>query len=189
MADIGEGGGGHQKKGPGVKKAKKKSTQVDLTPMVDLGFLLITFFVFTTTMSQSTAMQLNLPKDTDDPVDKTKIKESGALTLLLSKDRNVYYYNGILTEDGSNFKSSNFTDIRNVILEKKRGTPADDLVIVIKANDEATLKDAVDILDEMKISDVERYALVDIAESEKLLINATEGVSAPAATTTPTTPK
>src|SRR5512138_3424377 len=103
MASIDEGGGGHShKKGPGVKKAKKLSTRVDMTPMVDLGFLLITFFIFTTTMSSPTSMDLFMPKDTDKPEEQNKAKESGALTIMLSKDNHVYYYEGQLKEDASN---------------------------------------------------------------------------------------
>lgn len=176
MADIGEGGGGGgHKPGPGVKKSKKKSTRVDLTPMVDLGFLLITFFVFTTTMSQSTAMRLFLPKDTEKEEEQNKAKASGALTLMLSKDRIVYYYEGILDPAGANFKASNFSQIRDVILNKKRSTDEKDLVVVIKPNDNSTFKDVVDMLDEMTINNVKRYALVDIAQPEKDLIAASEG--------------
>ncbi|MBS4044181.1 MAG: biopolymer transporter ExbD [Chitinophagaceae bacterium] len=171
-------GGGKHKKGPGVKKGKKLSTRVDLTPMVDLGFLLITFFIFTTTMSHPTAMNLYLPKDTDKPEEQNKAKESGALTLLLGKDNNIFYYEGILAPDASNFKSSNFgvgeDGIRNVLLRKKATTNADDLVVVIKPTKECTYKNVVDILDEMKINVIKRYALVKIFDIENELVAKSE---------------
>src|SRR5579875_2231614 len=107
MAEMDTSGGGGHKKGPGVKKGKKLSTRVDMTPMVDLGFLLITFFIFTTTISQPTTLKLNLPQDTKNPEEQTKTKASGALTIMLGKDNNVFYYEGELAPDGSNFKTSN----------------------------------------------------------------------------------
>lgn len=174
--DTGDGGGGH-KKGPGVKKAKKQSTRVDMTPMVDLGFLLITFFIFTTTMSTPSAMQLYMPKDTDKPDEQNKAKESGALTVLIGKGNQVYYYEGQLLPDGSNFKSTSFdpeTGIRKVLIDKKRRTPEEDLVVVIKPNDEATYKNTVDILDEMTINGIKRFALVDITPNENEPLKRTE---------------
>ncbi len=174
MAEMDTSGGGGHKKGPGVKKAKKLSTRVDLTPMVDLGFLLITFFIFTTTMSQPTGMKLNLPKDTDKPEEQNKVKESGVLTLLLAKNDKVYYYEGTLAPDASNFKSSNFKEVRNEILSKKRSTDPKDFVIVIKPDADCTYKNVVDMLDEMLINDVKRYATVEISPVEYQLIQATE---------------
>jgi biopolymer transport protein ExbD len=176
MAEMDTSSGGGHKKGPGVKKAKKLSTRVDLTPMVDLGFLLITFFVFTTTMSQSTAMNMNEPKD--DPDQQLKVKNSGAMTILLGKNDQVYYYYGQLEADkvSEQFKSTNFKDIRELILAKKKATNIDDLMYIIKSDKESTFKNAIDILDEMTISAVPpgHYAEVDMTDTEQQLIKQTE---------------
>lgn len=177
MAEMDTSSGGGHKKGPGVKKAKKLSTRVDLTPMVDLGFLLITFFIFTTTMSQPTAMRLFLPKDTDKPEEQNKAKESGVLTIMLSKNNSIYYYEGNLAPDGANFKSTNFKDIREVIMTKKKSTDPKDFVVVIKPGPESVYKNTVDILDEMTIDEVKRYALVEITPTDIQFINATEGTA------------
>jgi biopolymer transport protein ExbD len=176
MAEMDTSSGGGHKKGPGVKKSKKLSTRVDLTPMVDLGFLLITFFVFTTTMSQSTAMNMNEPKD--DPNQQMKVKNSGAMTILLGKGNQVYYYYGQLMPEtiSQDFKSTTFKGIRQLILDKKKSTPIDDLMYIIKSDANSTFKNAIDILDEMTISAVPpgHYAEVDMVDVEKMLISETE---------------
>jgi biopolymer transport protein ExbD len=171
MAELDTSSGGGHKKGPGVKKSKKLSTRVDLTPMVDLGFLLITFFIFTTTMSQPTAMPLYLPKDVQKPEDQNKVKESAVLTIMLGKDDQVYYYEGI---DPTKMMSSNFKAIRDVVLDKKRRTDPKDFVVVLKPTQDASYKNTVDILDEMKIDDIHRFAMVDITPDEYKLIVATQ---------------
>lgn len=167
--DTAESGGG--KKGPGVKKAKKLSTRVDMTPMVDLGFLLITFFIFSTTMAQPTAMQLIMPKDTDKQEEQTKVKASGALTILLGKSNGIYYYEG---DDPTKLQSSDYKSIREVVINKKKSTKPEDFVVVIKPNDEANYQNVVALLDEMSINEVKKYALVSISPVENDLLLVTE---------------
>ena len=209
MASIEGGGDGGHKKGPGVKKAKKLSTRVDMTPMVDLGFLLITFFIFTATMSTPTTLDLNMPKDVDDDKKKTEVKQSGVLTLMLGKGNQVYYYEGQLQvgEGVNNFKQTTMKGVRQIIIDKKaevisRYNPATvdpkscedeksaakkkgdpdwenackdiDFVVIIKPDEDATYKNTVDILDEMTINKVKRYAMVKLGKEEKELIKATE---------------
>jgi biopolymer transport protein ExbD len=182
MAEMDTSSGGGHKKGPGVKKPKKLSTRVDLTPMVDLGFLLITFFVFTTTMSKPTVMKMNEPKD-DKPENQMKVKESAVMTILLGKNDQVYYYNGTLTGDNASdiFKSTNFKDIRQIILDKRNSVPngdqpKSDLMYIIKADKESKFRNAIDILDEMTINGIYagHYAEVDMSETEAMLIKKTE---------------
>ena len=177
-----------------------------MTPMVDLGFLLITFFIFTATMSSPTQMDLNMPKESDKKEDETKVKQSGALTIMLAKDDQVYYYEGELAPDGSNFKSTTFKGVREEIIKKKAEViknhvhddkcedlkqkaknriPQDpnwetadldrDFVVVIKPSDDATYKNTVDILDEMTINAVKRFAMVKISQPELDAIRLTQG--------------
>jgi len=171
MAEMDTSGGGGHKKGPGVKKGKKLSTRVDLTPMVDLGFLLITFFIFTTTMSQPTAMRLFLPKDVKNPDEQNKVKNSAVITLMLRKNDQIYYYEG---DSAATLKATTFKKVRDIVIDKKRRTDPKDFVVIIKPTVDATYKNTINMLDEMTIDGVKRYAMVDISPVEYNFIKLTE---------------
>ena len=148
---------------PETKKNKKHATRVDLTPMVDLGFLLITFFIFSTTMNQPTAFNLSMPKDTSRRHDSMNVKESGVLTLIPGENNIVYYY---FKKDPSTMQSVSYKNVRDIILNKKRNTEHDDLFIIIKPAKEASFANVVNILDEMNINDISRYAMAKISDQE-----------------------
>ena len=170
MAELDVSGRGH-KKGPGVRKGKKLSTRVDLTPMVDLGFLLITFFIFTTTMSRPKALHLRLPADV--PIDKRPpAAASHVITLLLGKNDKVYYYEG---DDPTKMQPSDFSGIRTVLLDKKRRTDTTFFQVILKPSKDATYRNAVSVLDEMLIDDIKHYAFVDIDASEYTLLRQQPG--------------
>lgn len=177
MAELNTGG--NEGKGGKKVRSKKQNAGVDLTAMVDLAFLLITFFMLTTSLSKPQSMDLTMPdKIKDDPTTKPQeAPESRTLTILIGKDRKLKYYMGLLKEPYQNVGPTDITyggeGIRKVILQKManlktRPKPEErEIIVLIKATEDATYTDMIDILDEMAITGVKIYALQDITEEEK----------------------
>ena len=165
MAELQQG---ETRTSKGVRPSKKLSTKVDLTPMVDLGFLLITFFVFTTSLSTPMVMKLNLPDDLTK--DSSLIPVSKTISFLLSGNSKIYYYNGDST---GNLHATDYSalGLRSVIVNKKalvqnKYGDSKETVVLIKPTTGATYGNIVDALDEMQISQVARYVLMDATENE-----------------------
>ncbi|MGX5819923.1 ExbD/TolR family protein [Chitinophaga lutea] len=160
----------------GGQRGKKLSTRVDMTPMVDLGFLLITFFMLTTTMAKSRSLLLVMPADGP----STPVSASKSMTLLVHGDNGISWYDG-QGDDPANppeLHASSFAasgGIGDIIRAKRQkvaqahGDP-EKLVVLIKAAADASYGGVVEALDEMKINRVSRYALVDITPGEQVLL-------------------
>ncbi|MDR6560835.1 MULTISPECIES: biopolymer transporter ExbD [unclassified Arcicella] len=148
------------------KRSHKLSTKIDMTPMVDLGFLLITFFMLTTTLAKPVVMQLNMP---DQDGQKSEVRCSESLTVVLDDQNRIFYYQGLACDP--KVRSTDFSDrgIRQVLFDYKRKI-GDNFTVVIKSTNKAKYRNMIDLLDEMKITNNRRYAIVNItSEDEKLL--------------------
>ena len=207
MADVstGDGGGGKHAK----KRAKKSSTRIDMTPMVDLAFLLLTFFVLTSTFSKPKTMEINFPAPIDD---KTKqMKVNNALTFIMTKDDGIFYYAGEFYADGNDkgmpptqLTKTDFSSegLHKLLLEKNKPTvdaikkleeqlvkkeiadttykrlavgekgKKEALTVLIKADDKAVYKNIIDVIDELNVCNIGKYAVVDMMPKELELINA-----------------
>lgn len=182
MAEIAE-----NPQGGGKGKAKKQSTRVDLTAMVDLAFLLITFFMFTTTLSKPKAMSIALPADTNEP--GPDVDDDVVMTVLLAPKNVVLYYFGkpeVAAVDPEGVKATTFDKlkgIRKIIMDKQKAVAAlpnglgfdskknNKTMVLIKATDSSVYGNMVDLLDEMHIADIKFYALLPISEPEKQLVD------------------
>jgi biopolymer transport protein ExbD len=166
MAEISQDGGG--KKG-GKKRSKKASTKIDMTPMVDLGFLLITFFMLTTTLAKPVVMQLNMPDKTETK-DTSPVKMSETLTVIPDAEK-VYYYQGLPTDATTQLLKTDYSNkgIRTILFDMKKRI-GDNFTIVIKASKGAKYKNMVDLLDECTITGNKRYAILEIDPDSEALI-------------------
>jgi biopolymer transport protein ExbD len=182
MAELntGDGGGG---KG-GKVRSKKQNSKVDLTAMVDLAFLLITFFMLTTSLSKPQSMDLSLPnKDDDSTKIDTKVDENRTMTVMLGANNKIIYYMGLLATPIAGPKDITYgkDGIRREVLKRKKsvleystglGKPKNGIIVIIKPTKKSTYRNLVDILDEMAISGVDTYAIVpEFSPEETKLID------------------
>jgi len=165
-----------ERKGRSFSHNKKQLIRIDMTPMVDLGFLLITFFVFTTTISTPMVTDLYMPKDS---TDSTNLSEDLALTVLLDDNDKVYYYEGPFDKAATTSRVfetnySTYSGMGKIIRQKQKdidagGKFADGrkgLMMLIKPTSRSVYKNVVDALDEAVINDVKKYAIIEPSLTE-----------------------
>lgn len=177
MAEMNTGSNARDRKG--VRRSKKLSTRIDLTPMVDLGFLLITFFMITTAWSKPTTMKLILPAD---GITGITAPESATLTVIPAANNKAFYYHGQLEYalQHNQYGITGFSltggigDVirqKQQLLDKTFKGGRKEMILIIKPTSGAYYKSIVDALDEIFINDVRRHVLTDITPEEKTLLN------------------
>jgi len=194
MANIDTNSGNDGKKG----KPQRKTLRVDFTPMVDMNMLLITFFMFCTTLSIPQVMDIAMPTDTGV---REPTKASKAITVLLGADNKVYYYEGLADyEDYTSLKETNSLGLRQVLLKRNVATVdkmndlrqkrhqkqisdvqfkelmseikknSKDVMVIIKPTEDSNFRNLVDVLDEMQICGIDKYAIVDVEDGDNFLM-------------------
>ena len=165
MAEVSQGGGGGGKEG-GKVRSKKQSTKIDMTPMVDLAFLLLTFFILTTTFNKPKTMEVTMPDKVKDETEQTKINENDILNLVLAENNKIYWWVGLTPPaEVTNYSKDG---VRKVIMEHNKANPK--MMVLIKPKDESKYENMVDILDEMDITATKRFAIVEFSEDDKKII-------------------
>jgi biopolymer transport protein ExbD len=164
MAGVAIGGGGESRSHAKHKKKHKKKRigiHIDMTPMVDIAFLLLTFFMLTTVFSKPQTMELNLPPDEKVTVE---VAESSLLTLRIDKDGKIFWNMG--TEP---LQTLAFTDLRSTLIQRSQANPK--LITLVKVDRDANYKMMVDIMDELNLANITRFSLAPMTDKDKQLMD------------------
>lgn len=171
------------KKGPKKVRGKKMSTRIDMTPMVDLAFLLVTFFIFTSSFSKPKIMEVVVPDKKD--TTKTKVDKRTVITIIVGNDNKLFYYKGLPdSANAMNIQNTDFSTngIRRLLIDFDSTVriyqrnlypdkPPKGAVVLIKPLPTSKYSSLVSLIDEMKITHVGTYALMDITPSELKMVS------------------
>lgn len=145
--------------------------RIDLTAMVDLAFLLITFFIMTTSLAKPKAMDLAMPvKGPNEPV-----PESRTMSICLGKNGKVLWYMGMPERPLTSPKLVDFSKkgLRAVLIGTSKkifqtwGRP---MIVMLKPSDHAVYADFVAALDELNITSIQSFAVVHITPKEIVML-------------------
>jgi len=160
----GGGGGAPEPRKHGKAKKRKKSrrlgVRIDMTPLVDVAFLLLTFFMLTTSMSRPQTMEINLPPDADV---KVEIAESNLLTLRINEKGDIFWSIGIESP-----RRVKFEDLRKFLRERAQSNPK--LVTLVKVDRAGKYNMMVNIMDELNLAEITRFSLAPLLEADKTLL-------------------
>jgi biopolymer transport protein ExbD len=169
MAELDTSGGGKHK--GGKIRSKKASTRIDLTAMVDLAFLLITFFMLTTTLAKKKEMDLAMPDNTDKKV-QLPVAATRSMTILLGSHNKIEWYLGEAGKTAPTVDNYGKEGLRKALIENSKkvedshAAPDNFMIVLIKPSDKSSYENLVTTLDEMSITNIKSYAIVKILPLE-----------------------
>ncbi len=157
MADVGGAAPrGHDKKKKKHKRMRRLGIRLDMTPMVDVAFLLLTFFMLTTTMNRPQTMEINIPPGGQE----VEIAMSNLLTLLIKEDGSIYWNIGVEPPQKVEYKG-----LRSLMVGKLQQNPK--LITLIKVDRKGKYHMMVDIMDELNLANITRFSLAPMQDADK----------------------
>jgi biopolymer transport protein ExbD len=147
-------------KGKKRKKGRRLGIRIDMTPLVDVAFLLLTFFMYTTSMSRPQTMEINLPPDKNV---KVEIAESNLMTLRVNEKGGIFWNIGLDAP-----QKIEFSALRAFLLEK--GTANPKLTVLIKIDRLGKYDMMVNLIDELNLARVTRFSIAPLLDADKALL-------------------
>jgi biopolymer transport protein ExbD len=149
---------GHGKKIPSIRQ----SIKIDMTPMVDLAFLLLTFFILTATLTKSHEMQVTMQEEAENPVPRKKVNENDVLHIALANNNKIFWWMGNDEPTPTDFTRNG---LRKILLSKRQSNPK--LFILLKPGEHSRYENMVDLLDELSIANMDNYSIVDLTKVDE----------------------
>jgi len=151
--------GGHDRKKGKKKKKRRLGVRIDNTPMVDVAFLLLTFFMLTTTMNRPQTMEINLPPEKA----TVEVAESNLLTLLVKEDGTIYW--NMAKEKPEKIEYKN---LRSLMVRQSQANPK--LITLIKVDRKGKYHMMVDVMDELNLANITRFSLAPMQDGDKKIL-------------------
>ncbi len=149
-----------KKGGKKKKKGRRLGIRIDMTPLVDVAFLLLTFFMFTTSMSRPQTMEINLPPDASV---KVEIAESNLLTLRINDKGTMFWNTGIESP-----KKLEQADLRKFLKEKALANPK--LTVLVKVDRQGKFEMMVNTIDELNLAQIQRFSIAPLLDADRALM-------------------